>query len=248
MTDDPLTAARRVYAEQGAGMSLSAVAVRAGVSRATIYKRLGSKPEILARLAREDGRPEGATDIDGRVMDALLETVTEHGFRAATIDQIARAAGVGAATIYRRYGDKDGLIRSFIKTRAPVQQMQDLPREKGSPRQKLETMTRFLLEFMQENRAFVRLVHTGTLEERTYLRGLRDASQSGFVRITAFFQSQQDAGALVGDIAAQDLATNYFGLLFAHSVLAEGRQPLDADRSCELIMRMFDPLFTGKAR
>ncbi|WP_405143252.1 TetR/AcrR family transcriptional regulator [Sphaerisporangium sp. NBC_01403] len=45
-----LEAARAVFAEQGAGAPMSALADRAGVGIATFYRRYGSKEELLQRL------------------------------------------------------------------------------------------------------------------------------------------------------------------------------------------------------
>jgi AcrR family transcriptional regulator len=45
-----LEAARDVFAEQGAGAPVAAVAERAGVGMGTLYRRYGSKTELLQRL------------------------------------------------------------------------------------------------------------------------------------------------------------------------------------------------------
>src|SRR5580700_9164196 len=53
-----LDAARDVFAAQGAGAPISAVAERAGVGMGTLYRRYGSKTELLQRmcvLAMEQG-------------------------------------------------------------------------------------------------------------------------------------------------------------------------------------------------
>ncbi len=45
-----LDAARDVFSAQGAGAPISAVAERAGVGMGTLYRRYGSKTELLQRL------------------------------------------------------------------------------------------------------------------------------------------------------------------------------------------------------
>src|ERR1700731_4950642 len=45
-----LEAARDVFTAQGAGAPISAVAERAGVGMGTLYRRYGSKSELLQRL------------------------------------------------------------------------------------------------------------------------------------------------------------------------------------------------------
>lgn len=43
--------------------------------------------------------------------------VAEHGADALSLDEVARAAGVGVGTVYRRFGDRAGLILALIDER-----------------------------------------------------------------------------------------------------------------------------------
>lgn len=65
-------------------------------------------PEWLAAPAA----PEDATT--RRILDAALEQVTAHGVRHTTMNQIAAAAGLGVATVYRRFPQKAELVRAVI--------------------------------------------------------------------------------------------------------------------------------------
>lgn len=47
-----------------------------------------------------------------RLLEATLSTLVEHGLDGATIPRIAQAAGVSPATVYRRFVDKQGLLRA----------------------------------------------------------------------------------------------------------------------------------------
>ena len=52
----------------------------------------------------------------GRVLDAAAEVFAERG-PAASVDEIARRAGVGHATVFRRFPTKDALIRAVVDRR-----------------------------------------------------------------------------------------------------------------------------------
>ena len=50
----------------------------------------------------------------GRILDAAEQEFLANGVRKTSVDAIARRAGIGRVTIYRRLGDKEGLIRAVV--------------------------------------------------------------------------------------------------------------------------------------
>ena len=52
----------------------------------------------------------------GRVLDAAAEVFAEQG-PSASVNEIARRAGVGHATVFRRFPTKDALIRAVVDVR-----------------------------------------------------------------------------------------------------------------------------------
>lgn len=48
------------------------------------------------------------------VLLATRELVAERGASAVTVDAVAQAAGVGAGTIYRRFGDRSALLLALL--------------------------------------------------------------------------------------------------------------------------------------
>ncbi|MEU8362455.1 helix-turn-helix domain-containing protein [Nonomuraea sp. NPDC048882] len=50
-----------------------------------------------------------------RIVRAAIEIFRERG-PEAPLDEIARRAGIGSATVYRRFGDRDGVIRAAFQT------------------------------------------------------------------------------------------------------------------------------------
>lgn len=51
-----------------------------------------------------------------RILAAAAEVFTEHGLEA-TLDDVARHAGVGVGTVYRRFGDKEALVEELFTER-----------------------------------------------------------------------------------------------------------------------------------
>ncbi len=62
-------------------------------------------------LERALASPEPADDpASERILDAALDLVAASGLRHLTMDAAASRAGVGRMTVYRRFGDREGLI------------------------------------------------------------------------------------------------------------------------------------------
>jgi AcrR family transcriptional regulator len=59
------------------------------------------------------GRPRSA-EADEAILQAALELLASDGYRALTMEKVRERSGVGKATIYRRYGSKEELVRAAI--------------------------------------------------------------------------------------------------------------------------------------
>jgi len=71
---------------------------------ATAHESSGTRPP---------GRPRSA-EADEAIVRAALELLAEDGYRALTMERVRERSGVGKATLYRRYGSKDELVRAAI--------------------------------------------------------------------------------------------------------------------------------------
>ncbi|SCX58622.1 transcriptional regulator, TetR family [Klenkia marina] len=60
------------------------------------------------------GRPRDPA-LDVAILRAALDLLAEGGLEACALDEVARRAGVGKATIYRRWPSKDDLVRDAFE-------------------------------------------------------------------------------------------------------------------------------------
>ncbi len=67
---------------------------------------------------RPVGRPRDPS-LDVAILDAALELLCEGGLEACALDEVARRAGVGKATIYRRWRSKDDLVKDAFGSTEP---------------------------------------------------------------------------------------------------------------------------------
>jgi AcrR family transcriptional regulator len=63
---------------------------------------------------RAPGRPRSAA-ADQAIIRATLELLVADGYRALTMERVRERAGVGKATVYRRYGSKEELVAAAVR-------------------------------------------------------------------------------------------------------------------------------------
>ena len=65
-------------------------------------------------LAHLRAMPEPDDESVRRILDAGLACFVEHGIRRTTMNRIAIRAGLGVATVYRRFPQKDQLVQAVL--------------------------------------------------------------------------------------------------------------------------------------
>lgn len=70
-----------------------------------------TRPAIRLTGDIPTSKVDGAHD---QVLDAALALFIESGLRRTTMDDVAGKAGIGRATLYRRFGDKHQLVQAVI--------------------------------------------------------------------------------------------------------------------------------------
>ena len=213
-----LRAARELVEATAVPFTMDQLAAKAGVSRATIYRQLGGKKALLKRLADEHGLDDlDQPDAPSRILQAARQLFAKEGILTPTMEQIAAAASVGVATVYRHFGDKYGLIRAFLQSAHP-----HLPLEQadmsGNLRQDLVRLVETMVQFIVENQDMARLSFSNAREWRDQLVNLRPFQERTLSRITTFLQSQIDAGQL-RPCDPQQAATALLGMILSFGLI-----------------------------
>ena len=75
-----------------------------------------SGPESFsALLTRSLAAPAGTDDPTAeRIVDATVEEIRVRGLRSLTVEGVAGRAGVSRITVYRHFGDRDGLVERTL--------------------------------------------------------------------------------------------------------------------------------------
>ena len=191
-----LQAAQQLAQETAVAFTMDDLASQTGLSRATIYRQVGSKKALLKLLAQEHGLPDlDQPDARSRILQAARTLFGQQGFVSPTMEQIAAEAGVGVATIYRHFGDKATLLKAFLQTYQP--RLPTTNRQlSGDLTTDLTQLVNSMIRFILQNQDMVRLSFSNAHEWREQLTEARPFQERSLNRVANFLQSQIDTGQL----------------------------------------------------
>jgi AcrR family transcriptional regulator len=197
-----------------------------------------------ATTAPDRGRPPGrprSAEADAAILGATLELLLEEGYRTLSMESVRARAGVGKATIYRRFKSKQELVT------AALEQLTDdfrAPEDTGSFRGDIEAllaqaaqtmylpriatfMPRLMAEAV-EDEALFELFHARLVTPRRVI--VRQLVERGMARgeVRADLDPETVIDVLVGPLI-------YRVIITAGRLERLGRGPLDA----------FDAVFDG---
>jgi AcrR family transcriptional regulator len=124
-----LSSARRLLEREGGAATVDEIASAAGVSRATFYRVIGSRGDLFDQLGVE---PDPAAR--ERILNAAAEMVGHGGLGRLSMDELAAAAGVSRANLYRLFPGKAALFRELVQVFSPLEAVTSIVESKsGEP-------------------------------------------------------------------------------------------------------------------
>jgi len=111
-----LDSARRLLERDPSATTVDEIATAAGVSRATFYRVIGSRGDLLEELGVEPDPAAGE-----RILNAAAEMVGHGGLGSLSMDELAAAAGVSRASLYRLFPGKAALFRELVQVFSPLE-------------------------------------------------------------------------------------------------------------------------------
>jgi len=217
---DLVDLAERLVRKRGLdALTMDSLAEAAGVSRATVYRQVGSREALVHALATRGVDVGERAEVRERVLAAAAELFPRLGLEAATVEGIAEAAGVGAATVYRHFGDKKGLILAFLTAQSPRRAVWARVREpSGDLRVDLQGLAETVLEHMKKNGAMFRLALMEQARGGELMTELARSPDRTVHAFTSLFTHYATRGELLrADLRGEprSLARAFLGILFS---------------------------------
>lgn len=235
MSSDPvLDAALALISEGSADFTMETLAARAGVGRATLYRRYPSRARVLEALKpllpetpASQERPAART----RTLDALTHLLETHGPLHLTMEQVAEAADVNPVTLFRIFGDKRAMLQAWFDERSPRQAYEAIFAQAD---QSLETVLSLLLaemfRFSVHHPGMVRLMLFASPEELAFLNALNMVQGQTRLRLLAFLKDRQAMGELLPQ-SPELLTLAIASIALAGPQLGNFRHRIEPDRA-----------------
>jgi AcrR family transcriptional regulator len=123
IADDLITAA--IDAAEAAGkpvadVSLDAIARQAGISRATLFRRIGTRAALDAAVRASGVDLGGRPDVRSRATAAAADLIEEAGLAAMTLEAVAARAECSVQALHSQLGGREGLLQATLERFTPL--------------------------------------------------------------------------------------------------------------------------------
>jgi AcrR family transcriptional regulator len=203
-----VAAAQRLRIREGATFTLTQLARPAGMSRATLYRRLSADSTLATEVERI--RTEGARTPKDELLCAATALLTERGLSELTMDAVAERAGLSVATLYRTFVDRETLVREVLSTSLPAEPLRNILSSNDPMPDVLIRFVDALLHRMQEQPYLLRFLLTRTKNDAREFRKIRRDEERMSTALITFIErhrcqfagttSKQIAAALMGQV------------------------------------------------
>jgi AcrR family transcriptional regulator len=179
---------------------------------------------VSSATRRGRGRPRGR-DADAsrrELLDAAAAEFAARGYRGATVDGIARRAGLSKGTFYWVFGSKDDVFRALLEERIdrPVRAIADLIAVAGGPGTGAAAGD-VLGGLLRTDRDVVLLVHEywiAAARDRRTARRFADRQRALRDALARAFEVRHEADGVQLAIPAEDLAEAFIALALGLSM------------------------------
>ena len=169
-------------------------ATEAGVAVRSLYRLFGSRQALLreAGCAQEPSARE-------RILDTALDQVGRQGLAELSMDDLAAAAGVSRATLYRLFPGKSALFGELIRAFSPWEPVADVidAMPEGDAEEVMPAVAQAIADAMQGRvGVLLRMVFELLRGDPDTAEGMRQSMTRGLPDLIGYLSNQMQAGRL----------------------------------------------------
>lgn len=160
------------------------------------------------------------TEAGNRILDAAASLFAERGYQATTTRMIAETAGVNEVTVFRGFGNKQGVLAAVVGRVASRQPGHALAELVGTPVRAAvqELALREVSNGLADGGLMTRLAfEAGTVPEVAEL--FAGGPQSNLAAVAGFFRERQRRGEVRPDLSAEVIAEAFFSLTSSYVMM-----------------------------
>jgi AcrR family transcriptional regulator len=204
----------------------------------------------LLQRALAEGAETPADAVSERILDAALDLAGASGLRNLTMDQVARRAGVGRMTVYRRFGDRDGLVQA-LTVRESRRCLAELDSAADVSQPMEEQIAEGFVVSLRLAATHPLLARLATAEGDVVLQTLTARRGGVFTVATTFLaerlRAAQRSGVLPADVDVDAVAELLVRLTMSFVLLPASTLPLhDEERLRDIARRHLVPLVVAR--
>ncbi|MDQ0202022.1 TetR/AcrR family transcriptional regulator [Neobacillus ginsengisoli] len=179
-----------------------------------------------------------ATDRRKMIIEASTKSFSLFGYKATTMDQVAKLANVGKGTIYTFFKNKEELFEEIISTmvKEMIAEAESVIQPELTFTENVHRALYRLLEFRSQHQLMIKLIQEeremGTLAVSEMLQHIED-------EIIAYLKKKIETAIDKGAIPAADTEITSFLLLKMYIALVsdweKNHQPLSSEQIAELM-------------
>ncbi|MDP1829486.1 MAG: helix-turn-helix domain-containing protein [Archangium sp.] len=242
-----LSSARKL-ARGPSPFTMDQLALAAGCSRATLYRRFPSRTSVIDAL-----RAAGVSETEvpqatrTRVLAAAERLLGQRGLQAFTFEAVAAESGVSVPTLRRHFRGRAGLLQALAESKPVRHDGRALALDATTPFDvALEAFAVKALKALRASAALFRLGLAASAEQRA-LASSPGRSPGTVAALTTFFRRQQRLGRLAKDQEPGFLAAAFAAQLVSFGALMPTLAPAKL-RSDAAMAKAMTRLFLQGAR
>jgi AcrR family transcriptional regulator len=105
------------------------------------------------------------------ILQVAARLFSRQGYTATSIRQIAEESGIGKATVYHHFADKQAIVLALLlRNTARMQEILETVRAETDPRRRIETAARASLQFLYESLDIIQIARREVTSGRAHVQ------------------------------------------------------------------------------